>query len=330
MKKIFSALCFIWSIILLPVYAVHAADYSLMPLIIDQTIEPRDSFEETIKITNTTDRPLRLFPTVNEITVGSEGSVETFIPASMGDNRTSVTSWIAVTRGRIEIAPGETIKVPVTIQVNPDAAPGEYHAFVGFAEGSKRDEAEAKVLSGTAPGTVVRLSLVEKRSEYLRLERFSIDRFISTPKEALVTYELQNVGGLPLVPTGEIIFYNNNGEEQASVKVNSKAVAIDPGKTQVFTAAIPDIGVIGRHKAFLNIEYGTNQRANLYDTVYFNVVPLKLLIALFAILLVMSIVLALFYHRTRNRYVGENEDVAVYVRSGTIATEKDHDINLKQ
>ena len=315
--------------IVFPGSLVLAADYAITPLIIDRPIEPRDSFEEIIKISNTTNRPLRLFPTVNEITIGSEGAVETFIPASMGDNTTSVTSWIAVTRARLEIAPGETVKIPVTIQVNPNAAPGEYHAFVGFAEGSKRDEAENKVMAGTAPGTVISLSLTEKRSEYLRLHRFSIKRFITNQNDAQATYEIENIGGLPLTPTGEIIFYNGNGVEKAAVAVNPEGKTIEAGSTQTFSTQIPDIGMIGRYKAFLNLEYGTEARANLYDTVYFNIIPISYLIAIFLVLLILSIILALYYHRSRSYHEEDSESVSMYVRSGVTGPEKDHDINLK-
>ncbi len=310
---------------------VLAADYAVTPLIIDHDIQARDSFEETIKVTNNSDHQIRLFPTVNEITLGSEGAIEAFIPASMGDNTKSVTSWIEVTRAQLQLAPGETLKIPVTVRVNPNAVPGEYHGFVGFAEGSNRDEAEAKVAAGTAPGVVVRLSLVEKKSEYLRLERFAIDRFITGTREAVATYDLENVGGLPITPAGEIIFYDGKGNERNSLKLNAEKTTIEPGKKVTFTSTIPDLGSIGRYKAFLNIEYGSAQRANLYDTVYFNIIPIKFLVAIFVGLLALSTILALVYHRSRRLHPDDDhEQVAVYVRSGQSGQEKDHDINLKQ
>jgi hypothetical protein len=319
-------------ILLLFVYgqSVLAADYAVTPLLIENTIEPRDMFEETVKITNTTSHKIRIFPTVNEITVGDEGEVKSFVPASMSDNTTSITSWIAVTRGRVEINPGETIKVPVSFTINPNAVPGEYHAFIGFAEGSKREEAESLVTSGRAPGVVVRLSLVEKRSEYLRLNQFTIDRFVTEAKEAAVTYELENVGGLPIVPTGEIIFYNNRGVELQAIPVNQEQKAIEPGTTMKFEQTVPELGLIGRHKALLNVEYGTGMRANLYDTTYFNIVPITYLAILFGILLLTSVLLALWYHRSKNYVQHDDEEVSVYVRSGIVGVEKDHDINLKK
>lgn len=307
-----------------------AAEYSVSPLLIEHVTEPRDVFEDTVKITNTTGRKIRIFPTVNEITVGAEGEVKSFVPASMSDNTTSITSWIAVTRGRVEINPGETIKIPLTFAINPSAASGEYHAFVGFAEGSKREEAEALVMSGRAPGVVVRLSLVEKRSEYLRLNRFNVDRFVIHPETATVSYNLENVGGMPIVPTGEIIFYNANGVEVNAVTVNPGQRTIAPDVTETFTEPLPDLPMIGRFKALLNVEYGATQRANLYDTAYFNVVPLLYLVLLFVFLLVMGMLAAVLYHRSRRREVNEDTDVSVYVRTGVVGQEKDHDINLKQ
>ncbi len=310
---------------------VIAADYAVTPLLIENTVEPRDMSEETVKITNTSSRKLRIFPTVNQITLGEGGEIKSFVPPSMSDNTTSITSWISVTRGRVEINPGETIKIPVSITVNPNAVAGEYHAFIGFAEGSKRDEAEALVMAGRAPGVVVRLSLVEKRSEYLRLNRFVIDRFVTNHEDATVSYELENVGGLPITPTGEVIFYDSRGVEIAAIEINEENKSIQANNTEKFSQTLPDVGTIGRRKALLNIEYGTTQRANLYDTTYFNVVPLVPLIVLFTIVLLLSILLVLYYHKRGNQPLDiEHEEVSVYVRNGTTATQYDHDINLKK
>ncbi|MBY0538372.1 hypothetical protein K2P47_03155 [Patescibacteria group bacterium] len=312
------------------VQPILAANYAVSPLLIENTIEPRDMFEETVKITNTTDRKVRIFPTVNEITIGEGGEVKSFVPASMSDNTTSITSWIAVTRGRVEINPGETIKIPISFTINPNAVAGEYHAFIGFAEGSKRDEAEALVTSGRAPGVVVRLSLVEKRTEYLRLNRFTVDRFVTESNDAVVSYELENVGGLPITPNGEIIFYNNRGVEINALPVNPEERSINPQSKVTFEQTIPELGVIGRHKALLNVEYGTAMRANLYDTTYFNVVPVLYLALIFGFLLLTSLLLALWYHRSKTRINDLDEEVSVYVRSGIVGAEKDHDINLKK
>ena len=119
--KLFPLLFAFGIALFLPYGHSMAAEYSVMPLLIDHNVEPRDSISETLKVSNTTNHPIRLFPTVNEITIGSEGTVEKFIPPSMSDNTKSVTSWIEVSRASLNIAPGDTIKVAVTIHINPNA-----------------------------------------------------------------------------------------------------------------------------------------------------------------------------------------------------------------
>lgn len=311
---------------------VSAADYSVSPLLIEHDIEPRDMFEETVKISNTTDRPLRLYPTVNEITLGYDGEIKTFVPASMSGTATSVTSWIAVTRGRQEIAPGETIKIQITVKISPNATPGEYYGFIGFAEGDNRDKAELLVTEGRAPGVVVRFSLKEKRNEYLRLEKFNIPRFIISGNDSQITFDINNVGSVPLTPAGEIIFYDSSGQELTALKVNPEQITVPPETIKSFTASVPELGLIGRRKAFINIEYGTKERANVYDTLYFNVIPLGLLLILFIATLIISIVVSILIHRRRQKlsFLNEQEDVPVYIRTGNNGAEKDHDINLKK
>lgn len=310
----------------------YAADYSISPLLIEHDIAPRDMFEETVKISNTTNRPLRLFPTVNAITLGDEGEIKNFVPASMSGTATTVTSWIAVTRARVEIAPGETIKVPVTMKISPDAVAGEYYAFIGFAEGDKRDEAEHLVEKGLAPGVVVRFSLTEKRNEYLQLSHFVIPRFVLSGRNAEVSYDIENAGSVPLVPGGEIIFYDSNGREQTTIPVNAEKISIDPETTKTFTNPVPELGLIGRRKASINIVYGSSERTNVYDTLYFNIIPWALLLGLFILTLIVSSVLAVIIHKKRTTVnnMDSEEAVTVYVRSGQRGSENDHDINLKK
>src|SRR3989344_1262210 len=117
-----------------------------------------------------------------------------FVQAEMSERTTSVTSWIEITRGRIELTSDETKEVPVTIRVNQKAPPGIYHAFVGFGSGSNRDIAQAKVLEGQGMGAVVRIVVGSKQEEFLRLVSFTTDRFSISPDKGQITYILENTG----------------------------------------------------------------------------------------------------------------------------------------
>lgn len=316
---------------LLPLTA-SANSYTVTPPVIEHQVEARDMLEDSIKVTNTGTVPIKLFPSVHPITLGEDGSIKTFESPVMTDQTRNVTSWIAISRARLELQPGESLKIPVSLTIHPNAVPGDYYAFIGFGSGDKRDEAEAAVMSGQAPGVTMRVSMADVHSEYLRLHNFRIDRYVTGSTEVPVTYELENIGDTAVVPKGEIIFYDVRGREVASLVVNIENIMIASGEKKTFSSMVPSTGAYGRHKAFLNLEYGTQQRANLYDTTFFTVVPIKIIIAVFGALLLLALLLTMLYiYRTRGKHeASDDESVAMYVRTGVHSNLKDHDINLKQ
>ncbi len=325
--------CVAIAIFLLPGVFVSAASYTVSPPVIELDLEPRDSHEETVKITNTGTAPIKLFPSVHPIQLGPDGSISEFVSAVMTDRTTSVTSWIEMSRARVELQPGETIKIPVIVTVNPQAKPGEYYAYLGFGAGDKRDEAEAAVMNQTAPGVTLRVGLLDTKSEYLRLHQFTTERYTKDTSAIELNYELENVGDSPVTPRGEIILYDVRGREIGSVPVNSETISLNPNERKIFTTLASTTGIYGRHKAFLNIEYGQEQRANLYDTTFFTVIPLKIIVISFMLLLSTTLVLTLLYiYRRRPAVAYETEDggVPMSIRSGVFSDQHEHDINLKQ
>ena len=323
-------LLFLTLLLALPSFS-HAQSYTVTPPVIEHKVKPRDILEDAIKITNTGTVPVKIFPSVHPIALGEDGSIKTFESPVMTDQTRNVTSWIAISRARLELQPGESAKIPVTLTVNPNAVQGDYYAYIGFGSGDKRDEAEAAVMSGRAPGVTMRISMADIRSEYLRLHSFTIDRFVTTGDTIPVRYELENIGDLPATPQGEIIIYDVRGREVASLAVNTDKQVLKPGDSVAFSGVVPKTGMYGRHKAFLDVEYGERQRANLYDTTFFTVVPLKSILIRFVALLITTLLLTIMYimrgHRVR--MVHDNETLPMYIRDGVHSDLKDHDINLK-
>jgi hypothetical protein len=323
----------LFAVLCLPFLSSAQTPYSVSPRVIEHSLEPRESIEEQIKITNAGPSKIRIFPTVNAITLGADGKIEEFISPVMTDQSTNIASWLEISRARLELAPGESVKIPLTININPTAKPGEYYAFVGFATGDKRDDSEREVERGTAQGVTIRVDIADMKTEYLRLHRFVVDRYVTNPTESMVEYELENTGDVPLQPRGEIIFYDVRGKEVGAVSVADATLSLAPGERKTFTTPLPPTGSYGRHKAFLSLEYGAKQRASLYDTTFFTLIPLQLLIVIFVSLLSSTLILTWLYYRRNKRhnvYTSTDEAVAVYVRPGLQSNHHDHDVNLRQ
>jgi hypothetical protein len=314
--------------------SVAAAEFSVTPLIIDVAGEPRDTFIHNLTLKNNDNKNLRLYASVNEIEIENDSEIKSFVPASMSDRTTSVTSWLEISRGRIDLPLGEEKVIPLTIRINQNAEPGLYHAFIGFETGSNRDEAEAKILAGQGSGVVLRISIGSKKEEFLRLVSFTTDRFSFGPESGQLTYVLENTGGVPLAPKGDIIIYDNRGKELTTVTIaGGEESIISPGEQKTYTEKLPFTNRIGKNKAFLSVEYGEVNRAAVYDTNFYFSIPWPYLITIMVLLLVLMVIVLLLLRRNSQDGLysrDEADDLPVYVRKVKEHSEYEHDINLKK
>lgn len=327
MKSSFSSLAVIALLLVVPLTLEAAV--SVRPFLLEEVVEPRSIVTKEIQLTNQLNRKITVYATVNEIALGIDGDIKEFIAPVMTDRTNTVTSWIEIGRGRIEINPGETVTVPATIRVHPLAQPGDYYAFIGFFATNKRFEAEAAALRGDASGTIVKVSIADTTNESLRIKGFYIDRLVVRPDSEMVVIEVENLGDVPLTPAGEIVFYSANGAELTAVPINTeKTTSVDPNTIATLTVPLPSGTSVGRVKANAILEYG-KQRATLYDSTYFYMVPLPyLLIALGALGALTILLIIVLYRSHRDEYDSDGDEVPLYVKNGHDGAAKDHDITI--
>ena len=316
-------------------YDVESATrYKVTPRVIDKEVSARDIFTEFITIENLSPHKIDVYPTVNEITVDGGGDIAEFVPASMEKNKAeSITTWISLSRSGQELLPGETIELPLSFRIHKDTPSGAYQAFIGFGTGRNRDIAEKQVLEGQAPGVIVTLAVDQNQTEFIKLDKFSVERFILEPNNNGIQYILKNPGDTSVVPTGEVIFYNGRGDEVGAINVNPDNVSLVPGQETIFSANAPMAGLLGKYKAFLSVDYGSEQIASVYDTAYFYVMPWHKLLAIFGTVMVLAVILTVMLHRRMQVAGGtiteEVSKLRVHVYEGT-SPEQKHDINLKK
>ena len=315
---------------LLPL-ATYASEISVQPLLLDLELETREVVTHDITLTNDSDSKLTIYATVNEIAIDGSGEIKEFISPVMTDRTNTITSWIEITRGRIEFEPRETKVVPLTVRMHPQAAPGTYHAFIGFVPDNKRPDAEVTALQGNAEGLILKIALEESKSELLRISSFQTSRFIVKDSQRSLTIEVVNNGEMDSTPSGEIIFYNGRGEEVGSAPANEAGVVVPAGGTATLTATIPFINELGRFKANVTLKYGTDGKNTSFDTVQFFMIPLKLALVLGLCIIVFSIFITYLLRRVFRDELHEDEDgkdIPLYIRSDREHIDKDHDIHV--
>ncbi len=272
---------------------------SVSPLIVDQKAEIRDIFNESLTVSNNTDHRMNLYTFVNNVSVGEGGGIEEFLDPSKADNSSSLANWIQISRGVIELNPGEKKTIDFSYQVALSAKPGKYHASISFAEGSTRTEAEAKL--GQNPSLILSVEVTEEVNEFLQLKKFAADKvFFAAPPVGFV-YRIENIGNKPLVPKGQIVLYDRKGREIAEVPLNREGKSIAPGEEAEFKAEWEGKGALGKYKALLQADYGGVQKKSLNDTVFFFVIPWQKIALFFAIAVLFLVILIYIIHRRYER-----------------------------
>ncbi len=311
---------------------VEAANFTASPLLIDKTVEARDIINETVTLYNTTDRPIRAYATVHEVALGSGSEILEFIPGSMTPDRsTAITSWIEISRARLEIPANGSLDIPLTIRVHPEAPAGSYHALIGFAAGRNRDEIEAQVIAGGGVTSLLKLTIPDTRQTELRLVNFLTDRFVISSEDNNLRFTIENTGDVPLTPTGEVIIYDTSGRELAFVSANSEGHTVAPGERLEIIEELPFTERLGRNKAYLSLEYGDN-RASVFDTTFYYSVPWYFVAIFLVILIAIMLLLGFIFRRalTGSSVAADGlYDVPLFYRESHDHPSFEHDLNLK-
>lgn len=287
------SLVFSLSFLPIPTLAAPGSVFSVSPLIFDEKAQPRDILKESIGVmNNSSERSINLYAFVNN--VDPSAGMEGFQSPSEADLGKSLANWIEISRGAVDLMPGEKRQIPLLIQINLRAAPGVYHAFVSFAEGSTRDEAERKIKEGIS--IAINVEILDDAKEALELKSFVSANTFVTGEKASFKYDIQNIGNRPLSPKGQVRIFNRSGEEVATLDVNQQGMSLDPNISGQLASAWDAGSRFGRYKAMLDVEYGNKTRGTLQDTVFFWLIPWKEMLAVFLSLGVVVLSLTMYWH----------------------------------
>jgi hypothetical protein len=302
-KRKYLVLTVIAGLFFAPVFAAAASSpIQISPILIDEKGKPRDIFKESITITNVSDHKIELYPSVHNVNP-DEGQQKFTTAHDVAEQQESLANWIELSRGVIELGPGEKRTVDFIIRIDLRALPGKYHASISFAEGWTRPDAESNPPAGPV---MVNLEVESDSREVMQLNKFTSDNVVFTGDDVLFKYQLQNIGNQELQPSGEIRIYDRKGLEVAAIDVNREGKTVTPDQTAQLASVWSAVNGFGKFKALLTVNYGKGQTAAVQDTVYFWIIPWKQLLMLFAATLTAVIILVMYFHRWfEERHLGK-------------------------
>ena len=279
-------------------------DVSVTPVVIDGKGKVREILRFNVALKNTSSHLSSIYAWVTDIDANSGSVGDTDLEGSHEkDLGESLARWVQITRGSIDLLPGEEKEIPITVQINLTAKPGVYHAVIHLSEGSDRASAEAN--PARTQDVVVNIEVLEDINERLQLSVFSPVKNIFSDKTALFQYKIENIGNRGEIPRGKVRIFDRDGREVAAIEANLDGTRLEPSTSAMLSSVWMAGGSFGKYKAMLDIEYGS--RGTLQDTVFFWMIPWGKLASMFFTLVLACVIIAVVIHSRISAGRGELE-----------------------
>lgn len=276
-------------------YSALAAitDATVSPAVLDGKGKAREILRFSLTITNTSKHLVTVYPWVTDFdpNAGSIGASDLGGSATK-ELASSLARWIEITRGSIDLLPGEKSEVPLTVQINLNAKPGVYHAVVHLSQGADRASAESNPKE--TQDVPVNVEVLEDINERLQLTTFAPMKNIFSNNNASFQYRIQNIGNRGEVPRGKVRIFNRDGREVATIEANQGGERLEPSASAMLSSVWASDGSFGRYKAMIDLEYGS--RGTLQDTVFFWMFPWGKLMSMFLSLILVCVIVAVILH----------------------------------
>ncbi len=270
------------------------------PFLIELEMEPGQTLQRAIKITNTTNTSLSFNPTVNDFMVESGTGQPLFLNSNeKNDERYSLSNWITVKNlSSLTVPAYSQIEVSFNISPPKNAEPGTHYGGILFGQKSQVDGSGSAVEHKA--GVIILVNL-GKAEQQVKVENFSASqKFYKTSEVEFIT-GLYNLGNVHLRPKGEVTIRNIFGRSVSQVPINRDASIILPDQLRNFTSNFNPSFAFGRYTAEAIIFYG-DPKIELRANTVFWVIPVKQIIIGLSGIILLGIMLYLLI-KSYNRYI---------------------------
>lgn len=275
----------------------HSAQaLTVSPVRLEVSGDPGQTLKVETLLINETTVPETLYSSYSNFEAQGESGNPSFV-----EPKDDLGTWMKAPES-VELKPGETKIVPVTITIPTNADPGGHFAVVFWGTTSPKNPA-TNVGVGSKTGILILLRVngdVSEQGGILEFDTVGKERFY-TSLPVTFYYRFQNNGGDRIKPTGEVVMKNMLHITSAKIPGNPVEGNILPGSTRKIETtwqgktgpkpvAPEDQGnffnkvsyewknfAFGYYKATINLAYGTQNQVST-GTVGFWVFPWHLTI----------------------------------------------------
>lgn len=263
------------------------------------SVDPGKYTEGTTKVVNETNVPLTFHLTIQDYTVADTHGTPRILPEGTLNNKYSAASWIGISPSVFTLKPQQKQVVNYYIQTPTDARPGGHYAAIVYAPLSPQQIQGTGGVVNTQIGALFYITVNGPIKESAQVTKFFTNGFQEYGPVNILT-EITNFGDLHINPKGTVsvtgLFFNKT-QDLVSANIFPGGVA------RQFTNTFGQTLMLGRYKAELLASYGKSNNLPLMATLYFWVIPWRLIIVI--ILLAVAVFLGYKYYKKRKDKKGK-------------------------
>ena len=285
----------------------------IAPPIINLTGEPGQTINTEITLRDVSTTSLRVTAELNDFTANGEDGTPKILLDEEEPTPYSLVSWIDPIAPLL-LEPKQLKKVPVTIKIPSNAAPGGYYGVIRFS-GTAPDIETSGVSLSASLGTLVILRVKGDAKEQLETQELFTagqdDKKSSLFEGVPIRFitKIKNTGNTIEQPTGQIIITDMFGKKAAVVNVNLAQSRILPDSTRKFSenlekSATGNMFLFGLYNAKMTLNYGDDQ--TVIGSTSFWVIPYKIILLVIGLIVATILAGRIFLKRYADRAVGKS------------------------
>ena len=277
-----------------PSVAQYTTGLSAMPPRLEITVAPGKLVTKEIKVRNESN-VVKLVTTSSSdfIVTDDKGTPIQISENNLDQNRWAASSWIQVSPSKLQIKPGETKSIVVSVLVPVDALPGGHYAMILHTPNNEAiiNQTGASVQANV--GTLVYVTVPGDIKQDAFVKIFSAPNFSEYGPINFST-TVSNLSDIHIAPFGSITVKNWLGGKTAQLPLIS--TNIFPYTSRDFTNTLTNKWLFGRYTATFNANYGTANQVLLASLVFW-VIPWKLILLLIVAAILIGVIIYLIKTR---------------------------------
>ena len=262
-----------------------------IPPRVEITVKPGEVVTQEIKIRNESKEEKSIETFLRDFIVTDDlGTPLQFEKITdQSSNRWAASAWISVSPAVYKLKPGETKSLMLTIMAPDDALPGGHYGMVLHTSNNDISITQSGAAVQKNVGSLIYITVPGDITQNASVKEFSAPKFSEYGPIDFRTV-ITNLSDVHITPAGAINVYNTFGLKSAQINLDN--TNIFPGTSREFINTLNRKLMLGRYKAQINASYGTTGQL-LTATIFFWVIPYKLIALLLAIIIIIFLIIKL-------------------------------------